>query len=89
MIVLVEAWRDRMGNIYAQPVREDLREQFEELTGDPRAFFQEGDPAEEFLLDLQVIQRRDLREGWTIHFKADLHEVSCWYGYDAQEKIRA
>lgn len=94
--MLVIAWQDRMGNVYARPVSDRAARKFARRVaknGGPSfatqerdgftAFFQEGMGAAEFLDDCTPAQRRDIENGYTVRFRADPWIVGHWYGYDA------
>lgn len=79
-MLLVEAWMDRMGNVYVRPFSEIEQEKFRKVTGESCAFFQQGIGAEEFVQnDIPYLHRKNIQSGWTVCFRAQLDEIRSWY----------
>ena len=95
-MIVIQAEMDGMGNITARPVSDVWAKLFCRTAAKNggaafavwksdgfAAFMQNGNAAKEFLADRTAVQRRDLRAGWAVRFKADPWVVGHWYGYDA------
>ena len=88
-MIKIEAWTDRVGNVYARPRNRKWAEKFVAVvvanggSNNKTVFFQEGDAAQWFIEELSQRQRNDLERFGTISFLADPWEVGHWYGYDA------
>lgn len=89
MYIKVEIRKDRMGNIIACPVRDDIRNKIRShlqdfnVHSDGTAFFQEGGPAQEFLEnELSKHAQREIAKGHTVTPVFDPWIVGHWYGWD-------
>jgi len=89
MAIIVKVWMDRMGNIFGEPVREDLQRKIarhmKAMTShaDKSFFLQEGMGAGEFMADCTPRQRRDIEHGYEVRMRMDPWVMGHLYGWDA------
>lgn len=95
--IKIRVWNDRMGNVYARPVRDDICTRLKNHISDVKfggrvngakhaeelctAFDQEGTGQ---LLDIvPQRKRKEVDEGYTVTVLVDAWEFAHWLGYDA------